>query len=144
MSIFLLGGILFDKMDHRLSPIIGNHLPLTSNCTLDQNATTISEMFQMPENCKLNNSLTCTTVKQQMEVSILEKNDDDYGSSDLDNFGAEIIGSWNFAQKIYRVSSFARISVVCGFTILSTKIAHWYLGEENDPIGEIPVLDRIL
>merc|ERR1712228_1036018 len=141
MSIFLLGGILFDKMDRQLSPIIGNKLPLTSNCTLDQNATTISEMFQMPESCKLNNISTCNTVKQKMEVLLLKENGGDYESVELENFGEEIIGNWNFAQKIYRISSFARIAVIVGFTILSTKIAHWCLGEKNDPIGEIPVLD---
>ena len=136
---------MFDQMDLKIRPIIGNNLPLIADCKLDQNATSITEMFQLPEYCR-NNTSTCKTVKQEMEVQVLEHFGQEIGvhldgSASLDE---QIIKTWHFGRRIYYVSNFARVAVIIGFTVLATKVAHWCLGEGNDPIGVVPVLDRLL
>ena len=136
---------MYDQMDFKIRPIIGNNLPLIVDCKLDQNATSITEMFQLPEYCR-NDTLTCKTVKQEMEAQIFSEHiGQEIGDLDSSgNLDEQIIKTWHFGRRIYYVSNFARVAVIIGFTVLATKVAHWCLGEENDPIGVVPVLDRML
>ena len=51
---------------------------------------------------------------------------------------------WTFLRRIHWISRFSAPIVVSMVTIVSTKIAHFVIGKENDKIGEIPKLESVL
>lgn len=126
----IIFGFFIDKMPWSHVPEVRNTLPLISGCSLQLNSSQITDMFQLPGYCR-NASETCLTVADSMAAV--------RGNASLD-----WSGPLTWPRNLYWVSNFARIIEVIFVTVLATKIANWYLGEKNDPIGEVPVLERLL